>query len=134
MQIDNPPAVWPAGGVHSSIWDFARFVTFHLQGARGEGRLLKAETFSRLHYPPEGETYAMGWLRGRADWADNGYTLTHTGSNTLNFAEMWIAPKINFAAVAVTNIGDQPGERTTGDVIAAIIAKYAKASAATPPA
>lgn len=128
QQLDNPPAIWPGGGVHCSIWDFSRFVAFHLAGARGEGRLLKAETFSALHYPPEGdEPYAMGWLRGRPEWADGGYTLTHTGSNTLNFAEMWIAPKLNFAAVAVTNIGDQPGERACADTIQALIAKFAKA-------
>ena len=124
MQQDNPPAIGPGGIVHSSIFDFTRFALLHLQGARGIPRLLKAETFSILHTPPEGQTYAMGWMRQDRTWA-NGWTLTHNGTNTLNFAVMWLAPKINFAAVAATNIGGDNGEQTCDDAMQALIKKYA---------
>jgi hypothetical protein len=30
----------------------------------------------------------------------------HNGSNTLNYALIWLAPKRNFAAMAVTNSGE----------------------------
>src|SRR5256885_12790301 len=73
---DNPAASAPAAAVHCSIWDFARFALFHLNGARGEGRLLKPETFTRLHTPPAGQDYAMGWNRLDRNWAE-GYTLSH---------------------------------------------------------
>jgi CubicO group peptidase (beta-lactamase class C family) len=123
QQIDNPPAIHPAGGVHSSIWDFSRFVMFHLNGARGEGRLLKPETFERLHTPPAGQEYAMGWNRQDRGWAQ-GWTLNHNGSNTLNFATIWIAPKIKFAAVACTNIAGDSGEKVCDDTVQALIKKF----------
>jgi CubicO group peptidase (beta-lactamase class C family) len=123
QQQDNPPAIAPAAAVHCSIWDFARFTMFHLHGARGEIRLLKPETFTRLHTPPAGQDYAMGWSRQDRNWA-NGYTLNHAGSNTLNFAVIWIAPKINFAAVSATNIGGDSGEKACDETIQALIKKF----------
>ena len=35
--------------------------------------------------------------------------MTHSGSNTLWYARTWIAPKINRAFVAVTNVGTERG-------------------------
>ena len=126
QQQDNPAAIAPAAAVHCSIWDFARFALFHLHGARGEGRLLKPETFTRLHTAPPGQDYAMGWNRLDRNWAD-GYTLSHAGSNTLNFAVIWIAPKINFAAVVCTNIGGDSGEKVCDETVQAMIKKYVTA-------
>jgi CubicO group peptidase (beta-lactamase class C family) len=55
QQADNPPAIYPAGGVHCAIYDFARFALMHLNGASGEGRLLKKETYDKLHRPAPGQ-------------------------------------------------------------------------------
>ena len=127
QQQDNPAAIHPGGGVHCTIYDFARFALFHLHGARGEGRLLKAETFKRLHTPPSGQDYAMGFIRAERSWAD-GYALTHAGSNTLNYATFWIAPKIKFAVVAATNIGGDPGEKACDETNQAMIKKFVLAT------
>jgi CubicO group peptidase (beta-lactamase class C family) len=132
LQEDNPAAIAPAAAVHCSIWDFARLAMFHLHGARGQGALLKPETFTRLHTPPAGQDYAMGWQRQDRSWAD-GYTLSHAGSNTLNFALVWIAPKIKFAAVSATNIGGDSGEKACDDVVQALIKKYVLAEPSTKP-
>jgi hypothetical protein len=35
-----------------------------------------------------------------------GDVLMHNGSNTLNYAVIWLAPKRNFAALVATNVGD----------------------------
>lgn len=123
QQQDNPPAIHPAGGVNSTIWDFARFAMFHLHGARGEGRLLRPQTFTRIHTPPAGQEYALGWSRLERSWAD-GYALNHNGSNTLNYATAWIAPKIKFAAVSATNIGGDSGQKACDDAIQAAIKKF----------
>jgi CubicO group peptidase (beta-lactamase class C family) len=128
QQSDNPPAIAPGGAVHCSIYDFVKFAMLHLNGANGEARLIKAETFQKLHTPPAGQDYAMGWSRQDREWA-KGYTLNHNGSNTLNYAVMWLAPKIKFAAVAATNIGGDSGEKTCDDAMQALIKKYV-----TPPA
>ena len=123
QQSDNPPAIWPGGGVHCSIYDLARFVQLHLNGANGESRLIHAETFRRLHTPAVGQDYAMGWSRQDREWA-RGYTLNHSGSNTLNYATIWIAPKIKFAALTASNIGGESGEKTCDDAVQALIKKY----------
>jgi CubicO group peptidase (beta-lactamase class C family) len=123
QQTDNPPAIAPGAAVHCAIYDFARFALLHLNGASGEPRLLKRETYEKLHTPHAGQEYSLGWNRQDRNWA-KGWTLNHNGSNTLNFATIWIAPKIKFAAVAATNIGGDSGEKVTDEAIQALIKKF----------
>ena len=101
---DNPPVLGPGGTVHCSIRDWARFVAAHLKGPKGEGGLLKPETFKILHTPEFGGNYAGGWQVTKRDWA-GGKVLTHTGSNNMNFAVVWMAPKRNFAVLVASNQG-----------------------------
>src|ERR1035441_9720162 len=56
--VDNPPVLSPAGRVHCTIQDWARFIADQLRGARGEPALLKAESYKTLHTPPFGGDYA----------------------------------------------------------------------------
>ena len=58
---DNPPAMYPAGGVHLSLEDWARFTSAWLRGAQGTSRFLKAATFKKMLTPPAQQDYAMGW-------------------------------------------------------------------------
>ena len=69
VQADNPPAIAPAGRVHCSLDDLARFAMFHLQPATNG--LLKPETLARLHTPPAARRadYACGWVVLQRDWA-----------------------------------------------------------------
>ena len=49
---DNPPALGPAGTVHCTLRDWARFAQLHLRGARREPTpYLRPESFARLHTP-----------------------------------------------------------------------------------
>lgn len=127
LQSDNPPAIAPGGAVHCSIYDISRFVILHLNGAIGEARLLKKETFEKMHTPVLGQDYALGWSRQDREWA-RGWTLNHNGSNTLNYMTIWIAPKIKFAAIAATNIGGESGEKATDEAVQALIKKYVTSS------
>jgi CubicO group peptidase (beta-lactamase class C family) len=104
-QADNPPVIGPAGTVHCSIIDWGKFVTAHLRGEAGEPGILKPETLRRLHTPPFGGEYAYGWLVTDRPWA-GGRALTHAGSNTMNFAIVWMAPAKDFAVLVMTNQGD----------------------------
>jgi CubicO group peptidase (beta-lactamase class C family) len=104
-QADNPPVLGPAGTVHCSIVDWGRFVTAHLRGEQGEPGILKPETFKRLHTPSFGGDYAFGWLVVDRPWA-GGRALNHAGSNTMNFAVVWMAPAKDFAVLVMTNQGD----------------------------
>ena len=112
--------------MHCTILDLARYARWHLRGARGQGTLLSPETFTRLHTPYQGggaTTYAGGWNVVPRPWGD-GEVLTHNGSNTKNFAVIWIAPKRNFAVVVCTNLGGDVAAQATDETAAALIRKY----------
>lgn len=104
---DNPPTLGPAGTVHCSLESWANFARAHLRGARGQGSgYLSPAAWSRLH-TPQGK-FALGWAVTRRDWA-GGRALTHSGSNTMWYAVIWIAPNRNRAYLAVTNAGGKAG-------------------------
>ena len=100
---DNPPALGPAGTVHATMQDLARYVALHLAGEQ-ERRdlLLPAETIRRLHTPAPGFDYASGWGVTQGEWA-GGRVLAHSGSNTLWTAVIWMAPEKDFAVLVATN-------------------------------
>jgi D-alanyl-D-alanine carboxypeptidase len=126
---DNPPVYGPAGTVHSSMSDWARYISLHLRGARGEeGLLLKPESFERLHKDPFGHNYyALGWVLAERGWA-HGPTLSHGGSNGYWFAVVWIAPRRNAAFLAATNTLNCPakdaGFLAVNATIEAMIRRY----------
>lgn len=103
-QADNPLAISPAGAVHCSIGDLAKYAAFHASGEKGKSVLLKAESFKKLH-TAIGADYALGWVVTQRPWA-KGTALTHTGSNTMFYVVVWVAPGIDCAVVVATNIGD----------------------------
>jgi CubicO group peptidase (beta-lactamase class C family) len=103
---DNPAVIGPAGTVHCSLADWAKYAVFHLRGQRGEEQMLPAEVFQKLHTPlqDDEEAYAYGWIVTERGWA-GGKALTHAGSNTMWFAVIWLAPNKNAAYLAATNLG-----------------------------
>jgi len=121
-QSDNPPAIGPAGTVHCSLEDMARYTMIHLGHGQGD-RVLKPESFHKLHTPPEGADYACGWGIAKRGWA-GGNALTHAGSNTMWFLVMWLAPEKNFSVVAATNIAGADAEKGCDEVAAAMIKKW----------
>jgi len=109
LQADNPPAIAPAGRVHCSLDDLARFTIFHMQ-RRQQGGLLKPETLVKLHTPPAGGDYACGWIVAKRGWA-GGNALTHAGSNTMWYVVMWLAPEKDFSVIVATNIAGADAEK-----------------------
>lgn len=133
-RADNPPAIGPAGRVHCSMADWAKFVSAHLHGARQARGLaprpavdpaaafLKPETFARLHTAPPDGDYAMGWVSDRRAWG--GELFWHNGSNTMWFAVTWVAPEKNFAVLICTNSG-APGAESAADAAAWALIQHA---------
>ena len=114
---DNPVAIGPAGIVHCSIGDWAKFAAANLPSA--QTKLVKPATLKKLHTPAAGEPkYAMGW--GIADgqpWA-GGPALTHAGSNTMWYAVAWLAPEKDFAVLIACN---QANSEACNDAAIALI-------------
>jgi CubicO group peptidase (beta-lactamase class C family) len=102
-EADNPPAIGPAGTVHCSIGDLARYCAFHAAEGRSGPPLLSPESFKKLHTRVDHEDYALGWVVQKRHWS-KGDVLMHTGSNTMWYCAMWVAPARNAAFVAATNI------------------------------
>lgn len=123
---DNPRGLGPAGTVHCSLRDWSKFITLHLQAARGDCKLLTAESFQRLHAPQpidDKSGYALGWIVLERPWAD-GSVLMHNGSNTMWYSVVWIAPKRGFAVMAVTNLGGKDGAAATDAAASLLIQQY----------
>jgi CubicO group peptidase (beta-lactamase class C family) len=120
---DNPAAIAPAGAVHCSIGDLATYAMFHLHGTHSGRKMLESGTFRKLHAPAGVASYAMGWIVVERDWA-GGTALTHTGSNTMFVATIWLAPEKDFAVVIATNLGGDRAIQACDAVAAELIQQY----------
>lgn len=122
---DNPPAIGPAGIVHCTLADWAKFVALHLRGGEGKPVLLSAESLRRLHATPDkGDDYAMGWGTGERSWG--GRVLTHAGSNTMWYCVTWLAPEKGFAVLVTTNCAGDEAARAADEAAGALIREHLK--------
>jgi CubicO group peptidase (beta-lactamase class C family) len=126
--VDNPPVLGPAGTVHCSVADWARFAALHLghspAGPRTTGAKAAApldpDTIRFLHTPVDEADYAFGWIVAKRDWA-RGTVLTHAGSNRSWYASVWIAPQLDRAFLAVTNTGQDNAAEACDTAIAKLV-------------
>lgn len=94
-QADNPAVIGPAGRIHIRLGDLCRYLAQH----RDRAPYLSRESWDRLHTPPFGGAYALGWAvfgEGR---------LGHAGSNTLWCAEARFDRRAGHVAAAAANDG-----------------------------
>jgi len=117
---DNPAAIGPAGTVHCSLPDFARFASMHSLGERTGTMFLKKDGFRKLHKPPEGQDYAFGW------GTVNGGVLTHAGSNNMFYCVVWIFPMKDAVFVAATNCAGKGAAKGTDEAVSALAKQVLK--------
>ncbi len=121
---DNPPAITPAGRVHLSILDLAQYASLHL-GTTADSPL-DPPSLKFLHtVVSPAKDYAVGWVVLRRPWA-GGTALMHNGTNTMNYAVMWLAPGKNFAVVAACNIDSGIGAPACDAAVSLLIRKFSK--------
>jgi CubicO group peptidase (beta-lactamase class C family) len=123
--MDNPLVMAPAGCVNCSITDWSKFIIDQLKGAMGKPALLKPETYKTIQTPPFGGDYALGWLVVQRDWG-GGTVFNHGGSNTMNYANVWIAPARNFAILVCVNQGGDAGFKASDETVSELINFYFK--------
>jgi CubicO group peptidase (beta-lactamase class C family) len=126
---DNPPIYSPAGRVHMSIGDWAKWIQAVLRAEAGQPSPWSAATARELTAPAvpinATDSYAFGWIAAKRDWAGpTARTLNHAGSNTMNFAVAWLAPDAGFAVLVATNQGGDPADRATNGVAGRLIELY----------
>jgi Beta-lactamase. len=106
--------------VHGTIQDWAKFAQDQLRGARGEPALLKTATYRKLHTPPFAGDYALGWICVERSWG-GGKVLNHVGDNTMNCANIWIAPERDFAILVCVNQGGKTAFQATDEAVGALM-------------
>jgi CubicO group peptidase (beta-lactamase class C family) len=95
-------AINPAGRVHCSVEDWAKFLSLQL---KSENPILERKYLDKLIEPVDGHFYAGGWGVAEYPWA-NGITFNHSGSNEIWYASVLVAPKLDRAFVVATNSCD----------------------------
>ena len=93
----------PAGRIHCSIEDWAKFISLQLPG---DNTFLDRTILNKLIEPVG--FYAAGWVvlkEAEQPWA-KGIVLVHGGSNEIWYAAVMVAPAIDRAYVVVTNSCD----------------------------
>jgi CubicO group peptidase (beta-lactamase class C family) len=102
---DNPPALGPAGTVHVSLTDYAKFARLFLTDGGG---FLTPASIAKLTTPltsmgSANRSYALGWVVSANQPWTKGPIFWHEGSNTLWHAAIIVAPASGFAVLAVSN-------------------------------
>ena len=108
-RFDNAAALGPAGTVHVSIADWAKFI--QLWFPNSEPKILDREALNTLITPRPG-IYAAGWFVVDRPWAA-GLALNHTGTNTYWFSLLWVAPNRERAYLAVANSAESDLSQTS---------------------
>jgi CubicO group peptidase (beta-lactamase class C family) len=134
---DNPLIIGPAGTIHMSVLDFAKWVAWNAgEGKRGPS-LVSAQILKKMHTPvistgsregaapgtPKTGGYALGWGSVQESWAA-APSVTHTGSNTMNLATAMFWPGTDFGFVMMTNIGGKSSDEALKKLAAALYEKY----------
>ncbi len=102
---DNSPIMGPAGSVNMTLDELCRFGYEHLLGETGQGKLLQAATYKRLHTAKLNE-YAFGWVVPKKNpWIDQ-RIIWHNGSNTMWYALLVLLPERNTVISITSNDGN----------------------------
>ena len=131
---DFPPAIGPAGGIHSDMYDWARFARLFLSDL-GSKNILSAEGIIRLTTPLSTlkdirtsfrpSPYALGWVVFQPEWG-NGDVLAHAGSNMNFFASILVARQRNLALLIATNTSMFRAIKPVGKLQELLVAAYGK--------
>jgi len=118
VDVDNPPFLGPAGGVHCNLEDWGKFAAVFFEGSS----FVSADSIDRLTSPvpksdERGGGYALGWAVPEPEMFGIP-VLTHDGSNTVNYASIIVMPSLGAAVLVAVNAG---GERAQTAAVAAAL-------------
>lgn len=116
-QFDNAETLGPAGRVHCTLEDWAKFIALQLPAKKTP--ILNRKSLDHL-IEPDGD-YAAGWLVAQRSWA-KGTTLSHSGSNMMWYTLVWVAPELNRAFIVATNSKDDKSAAVCDKMIGKLIA------------
>ncbi|MDG2530734.1 serine hydrolase domain-containing protein [Caulobacter endophyticus] len=117
---DNPPAMGPAGTVHMTLADHARFARLFLK----DNAILSADSVKRLTTPVGDAIYALGWLVVPTQPWSKGPLLVHEGSNTMWHEVIMLAPGRGAAIITASNVGPAASKGAANKLLHQLRAAY----------
>lgn len=99
---DNSPIGGPAGTLHMSLQDLAKYGQAHLSGLTEQYDYLSENSFRTLH-TARLDNYAMGWMEQEGSQTFGTPIFWHNGSNTMWFALLVVVPDENLVYALATN-------------------------------
>ncbi len=122
--MDNAEVMGPAGTVHSSMADWAKFLADQLRGGAGMKALLPGAIYEAMQTNHAGASqYGFGWTVLQRPWA-GGVALMHNGSNTMNYCVCWLAPAKKFGVLVCINQGGGKTFEAADEAATAMITLY----------
>jgi len=129
---DFPPAMNPAGGIHLSMHDWARFARLFFENNAADD-IVSSQGIVRLTTPLSTlkdirtsfrpSPYSLGWIV-LAPETNNGEVLVHAGSNMNFFASIRIDRQRNLAIMIATNTGMFRAFKPVGKLQELLVAAY----------
>jgi len=86
------------GNTYCSMEDWSKFIQDQLNGAIDKSGLLKPSSYKKIQTPVKGISGALGW-------EIKNHALYHSGTDILNFAQVYIYPTKGYAVLFCTNMG-----------------------------
>jgi CubicO group peptidase (beta-lactamase class C family) len=105
-RASNAPVMTPAGEIHLSMGDWAKFALDQMHGEHGKGKLLARSTYLFLHAEQGQTKAALGWGILRFPPIGPHPVLTHLGSNGFWHALIALVPDSEDGVLIAANGGD----------------------------
>ncbi len=109
----NPAMFAPAGNLHMSLADWAKFCIDQLQGARGHGRLLSPASYRVMQSAQPGGNSGADWGIQPAIAGRRGPVLIHGGSDGTWFAYVVLFPQTGNGVLVIDNASAEMGGDAT---------------------
>lgn len=99
---DNPRWMGPAGTIHLSMADLARWGQIHMAACAGRLPDYLSQSGCQTMRTPVSADYGLGWVNQQTDPV--GQVVWHNGSNTMWYAVLIVAPEHELTVALATNV------------------------------
>jgi CubicO group peptidase (beta-lactamase class C family) len=122
---DGVPAMFtPAGNLHMTLGDWAKFALDQLAGSRGQGRLLTTASYRLMQTAQPGSPAGLDWGVQASIAGRRGPVLAHGGSDGNSLAWIALFPESNTGVLVVANAAPEMGaEQATHALLGAVFAR-----------
>lgn len=105
----NPDMFAPAGNMNMSLGDWSRFCLDQMAGPRGQGRILKPETYRYMQTPVTPGESGIAWGVQDKAVGRKGPALVHGGSDGTWYALVVLYPESGDGMLVAANAGEEMG-------------------------